>query len=139
MLTVLALPFGLLAMRDLGGARTVTPSFAGLVGTWRSKDGATLALSADGMFVATNMPAGSNQPDQAFPGTTDLLDLPRGSGTWSVRQEKENTAGGIDLWTAAGETVLETKGNPEHPTLFAFIGDPDDANEYVFVKQAASG
>ena len=130
-LLVISIPIVLLAMRALGEAQTVTPVRSALLGTWRSKDGATITFLAGGSCVATNMPPLGGDWE-----TTVQL-VPSGAGTWSVRAEDDSAGigGGIDITIGDTENELYTRGNPAAPILFSFTGDPDEDNEYVFVKE----
>lgn len=129
-LLIMSIPFLLIAMRDLGEARTVTPVRSALLGTWRSKGGATITFLADGSCVATSMPPLGGDWE-----TTVQL-VPSGVGTWSVRAEDDSvgTGGGVDITVGHTQNELYTRGNPAAPILFSFIGDPDDDNEYIFAK-----
>jgi hypothetical protein len=91
-----------------------------------------LTFSADGTVVAANMLAGTRQTADYDP--FDKPTLPWGVGGWDVRPATDGHFGGVDIGTSDGEVDLEARGNPSHPTLFAFIGDPDDDDEYVFTK-----
>jgi hypothetical protein len=130
-LAPIAVMFALLAARDLGGPTPVTPQRAAIVGVWTNPDGATLDFAADGKVKASKMPVvdGAGDGIDELPGN--------GAGTWQIDPWDSGTGsgGGVDVTIGYDGAELTTTGNPAHPKLFIFIGDPDDDNEFAFTKQ----
>ena len=115
-----------IAGRYLGGPQPVTPDAAGIIGTWRGSGGAELVFHSDGTYDASGMP---DMPEVELPAD--------GHGTWAVDPWKVRTGsgGGVDLTSGIVESMLNTSGNPAHPSLLAFIGDPGDGHAYSFERQ----
>lgn len=125
----------LIALRDLGQPTPITPDRSAIAGTWTNPDGARLVLRADGTYTATKMPFIADGT-----GTFSFDDLPvDGTGTWTIQpwDASSGSGGGLMLSADGGRTntSLETTGNAAHPSLYASIGDPDEDNDFNFVKQ----
>jgi hypothetical protein len=129
-LAVAAVNFLFFVGHDFAGVTPVTPRRAAIVGVWTNTDGATLDFSSDGTVEVRRMPVidDSSIGDQ-LPGN--------GAGTWQIEPWESNigTGGGVAVTTGDGGVELTTTGDLAHPKLFAYLGDPDEDNEFVFTKQ----
>lgn len=119
----------LIALRELGSPTLVTPERAAIVGVWTNADGARLEFAANGTFKTSKMPVLDD------PLTHDN-DLPgNGTGTWQIESSDAANGGGVYLQIGGG-VLLNAAGDPGHPRLLVFIGDPDEDNEFIFTKKS---
>ena len=124
-----------------------------LVGLWKAKDGAVIELYSNGLYAADNIDFGKiKYPKVEF--SDKKLSL---RGNWridiaskKVEFESKSTYadyGISNTYTYNGERKsheigmsfnIEGSGmskNSQPWMLFVFVGDPDDLNKYVFIKQ----
>jgi hypothetical protein len=101
---------------------TVTPTHDALIGTWRGDNGATIVFTSDGRFSGQV----GGDPSAA----------PEG-GTWYIGKEPlEGDSTGVVFSFSRGYTSeLLARGSRSSPTLFYYIGDPDENRRYEFKKQ----
>lgn len=122
-----------------------TPTTAQVTGTWSGDYGETLTLRPNGTFTAEGVEIDDTSTDTSVPPPKAPV---TGGGTWSIEPGSDASGeGGVDFtFTSCNASCpgsFELYAQTSSPVsgrgaaLFYYIGDPDDDNQYTFVRQAA--
>ncbi|MEU5012225.1 hypothetical protein AB0G35_18360 [Streptomyces sp. NPDC021749] len=96
------------------------PDLAGLVGVWRDDSGGTLELHADGTASVR--------------GLKDEDDSCSGVGRWELDRFVSDGESRVEVTGGCGEEWY-VGGTEKHPTLYSFLGDPDDWHRHVLTRR----
>lgn len=137
------------------GCKEVKIETMDFVGSWKADDGAIITLNKDGSYTAKNVNYYNYFPSKSienkrlnFHGTWNLGSRKNGDNIIELESDNTYADNGVErtylmngkefshklgmTLDITGQGVL---GNEPPWNLYVFIGDPDEMNKYIFVKQ----